>query len=190
MTTVSVRYIMEDVDAAISFYRDHLGFDVVMHPAPSFGMLALGSLRLLLSAPSGEGGGGQAMPGGRQPEPGGWNRFQLQVSGLPAEVDRLRRPVCASGTRSSTVSAATRFWPRTRPETSSSCSRRTDPRKQGRGRWRGWCSSTAREGGPGFGVLAEFGAVDYETRRTFHGILHDGEPDPANPALSVLTGRA
>jgi catechol 2,3-dioxygenase-like lactoylglutathione lyase family enzyme len=90
MTTVSVRYIVDDVDAAITFYRDQLGFDVVMHPAPSFGMLALGDLRLLLSAPSGEGGGGQAMPDGRQPEPGGWNRFQLQVSGLPAEVDRLR----------------------------------------------------------------------------------------------------
>jgi catechol 2,3-dioxygenase-like lactoylglutathione lyase family enzyme len=90
VTTVSVRYIVEDVDAAISFYRDQLGFDVVMHPAPSFGMLARGDLRLLLSAPSAVGGGGQAMPDGRQPEPGGWNRFQLQVSGLSAEVDRLR----------------------------------------------------------------------------------------------------
>src|SRR5437016_1308130 len=90
MTTVSVRYIVDDVDAAVSFYRDRLGFEVVMHPAPSFAMLARDELRLLLSAPSGQGGGGQAMPDGRRPEPGGWNRFQLQVSGLPAEVERLR----------------------------------------------------------------------------------------------------
>ena len=90
MATVSVRYIVDDVDAAISFYRDRLGFDVAMHPAPSFAMLARGDLRLLLSAPSGQGGGGQPMPDGRRPEPGGWNRFQLQVSGLAAEVERLR----------------------------------------------------------------------------------------------------
>jgi catechol 2,3-dioxygenase-like lactoylglutathione lyase family enzyme len=90
MTTVSVRYIVDDVDAAMSFYCDQLGFGVVMRPAPSFAMLSRDDLRLLLSAPSGEGGGGQAMPDGRRPEPGGWNRFQLQVSGLPVEVDRLR----------------------------------------------------------------------------------------------------
>jgi catechol 2,3-dioxygenase-like lactoylglutathione lyase family enzyme len=90
MTSVSVRYIVDDVDAAISFYRDQLGFAVVMRPAPSFAMLSRGDLRLLLSAPSGHGGGGQAMPDGRRPEPGGWNRFQLEVSGLSAEVDRLR----------------------------------------------------------------------------------------------------
>jgi catechol 2,3-dioxygenase-like lactoylglutathione lyase family enzyme len=90
MTSVSVRYIVDDVDAAISFYRDQLGFAVVMRPAPSFAMLTRGDLRLLLSAPTGQGGGGQAMPDGRRPEPGGWNRFQLEVSGLAAEVDRLR----------------------------------------------------------------------------------------------------
>jgi catechol 2,3-dioxygenase-like lactoylglutathione lyase family enzyme len=90
MTTVSVRYIVDDVDAALGFYCDQLGFGVVMRPAPGFAMLSRDDLRLLLSAPSGEGGGGQAMPDGRRPEPGGWNRFQLQVSGLPAEVDRLR----------------------------------------------------------------------------------------------------
>jgi catechol 2,3-dioxygenase-like lactoylglutathione lyase family enzyme len=90
MATVSVRYIVDDVDAAISSYRDRLGFDVVMHPAPSFAMLARDDLRLLLSAPSGQGGGGQTMPDGRRPEPGGWSRFQLQVSGLPAEVERLQ----------------------------------------------------------------------------------------------------
>jgi catechol 2,3-dioxygenase-like lactoylglutathione lyase family enzyme len=90
MSTVSVRYIVEDLDAAIGFYRDDLGFEVVMHPAPTFAMLSRGDLRLLLSVPSGQGGGGQAMPDGRRPEPGGWNRFQLEVDDLRAEVERLR----------------------------------------------------------------------------------------------------
>jgi catechol 2,3-dioxygenase-like lactoylglutathione lyase family enzyme len=90
MSTVSVRYIVDDLDAAIGFYRDDLGFEVVMHPAPTFAMLSRGDLRLLLSVPSGQGGGGQAMPDGRRPEPGGWNRFQLEVADLRAEVDRLR----------------------------------------------------------------------------------------------------
>ena len=89
MATVSVRYIVEDVDDAISFYRDTLGFAVQMHPAPTFAMLARGDLRLLLSAPSGQGGGGQVLPDGRRPEPGGWNRFSLEVDDLPAEVERL-----------------------------------------------------------------------------------------------------
>jgi catechol 2,3-dioxygenase-like lactoylglutathione lyase family enzyme len=90
MTTVSVRYIVDDVDAAISFYCDRLGFGVEMHPAPTFAMLSRGDLRLLLSAPSGEGGGGQITPDGRRPEPGGWNRISLEVASLPVEVDRLR----------------------------------------------------------------------------------------------------
>jgi catechol 2,3-dioxygenase-like lactoylglutathione lyase family enzyme len=90
MSQVSVRYIVDDLDAAIGFYRDDLGFEVVMHPAPTFAMLSRGDLRLLLSVPSGQGGGGQAMPDGRRPEPGGWNRFQLEVADLRAEVERLR----------------------------------------------------------------------------------------------------
>ena len=90
MSTVSVRYIVEDLDAAIGFYRDDLGFEIVMHPAPTFAMLSRGDLRLLLSVPSGQGGGGQVMPDGRRPEPGGWNRFQLEVDDLGSEVDRLR----------------------------------------------------------------------------------------------------
>ena len=90
MSPVSVRYIVDDLDPAIGFYRDDLGFEVVMHPAPTFAMLSRGDLRLLLSVPSGRGGGGQVMPDWRRPEPGGWNRFQLEVSDLPAEVDRLR----------------------------------------------------------------------------------------------------
>jgi catechol 2,3-dioxygenase-like lactoylglutathione lyase family enzyme len=90
MSTVTVRYIVDDVDAAIGFYTESLGFDVVMHPAPTFAMLAREDLRLLLSAPSGQAGGGQILPGGRRPAPGGWNRFQLEVGDLPQQVDRLR----------------------------------------------------------------------------------------------------
>jgi catechol 2,3-dioxygenase-like lactoylglutathione lyase family enzyme len=91
MATVTVRYIVDDVDDAIAFYVDHLGFRVVMHPAPSFAMLDRPDLRLLLSAPSGQGGGGQILPGDRRPEPGGWNRFQLLVDDLAGEVERLRQ---------------------------------------------------------------------------------------------------
>ena len=90
MATVSVRYIVDDVDAAIAFYCDHLGFTEVMHPAPTFAMLSRGDLRLVLSAPSGAGGGGQAMPDGTKPQPGGWNRFMLEVPELAAVVDALR----------------------------------------------------------------------------------------------------
>jgi catechol 2,3-dioxygenase-like lactoylglutathione lyase family enzyme len=86
----SVRYIVDDVDRAIAFYTEHLGFEVVMHPAPPFAMLARDDLRLLLSAPSGQGGGGQILAGGRRPEPGGWNRFSLPVDDLEAQVRRLR----------------------------------------------------------------------------------------------------
>jgi catechol 2,3-dioxygenase-like lactoylglutathione lyase family enzyme len=89
MTRVSVRYIVDDVDAAIGFYRDLLGFEVEMRPAPPFAMLSRGDLRLLLSAPSGRGGGGQTLSDGRRPEPGGWNRFQLEVPDLVAEFERL-----------------------------------------------------------------------------------------------------
>jgi catechol 2,3-dioxygenase-like lactoylglutathione lyase family enzyme len=87
---VSVRYFVDDVDAAIGFYAGLLGFEVVMHPAPPFAMLSRGDLRLLLSAPGGGPGGGAAMPDGRLPEPGGWNRFQIEVDDLDGEVERLR----------------------------------------------------------------------------------------------------
>jgi catechol 2,3-dioxygenase-like lactoylglutathione lyase family enzyme len=88
--TVLVRYIVDDVDAALAFYSTHLGFTVQMHPAPTFAMLARGALRLALSAPGGPGGGGQVMPDGRRPEPGGWNRISLSVEDLDAEVEVLR----------------------------------------------------------------------------------------------------
>ena len=91
MATVSVRYIVNDVDESIAFYCRHLGFREEMHPAPSFAMLSRGDLRLVLSAPGGGPGGGQAMPDGRMPEPGGWNRFSLEISDLAATVEALRR---------------------------------------------------------------------------------------------------
>jgi catechol 2,3-dioxygenase-like lactoylglutathione lyase family enzyme len=91
MAPVSVRYIVDDVDASIAFYSDLLGFEVVMHPAPMFAMLARGDLRLLLSAPSGQGGGGQVLADGQSPQPGGWTRFQLEVEDVAAEVERLKQ---------------------------------------------------------------------------------------------------
>jgi catechol 2,3-dioxygenase-like lactoylglutathione lyase family enzyme len=90
MATVSVRYIVDDVDAAIDFYCQRLGFQEVMHPAPTFAMLSRGDLRLVVSAPGGGPGGGAAMPDGTTPAPGGWNRFQLEVDDLEALVSRLR----------------------------------------------------------------------------------------------------
>ena len=90
MATVSVRYIVDDIDAAIGFYCGALGFHEDMHPASAFAMLSRGDLRLVLSARSGGPGGGQAMPDGTVPEPGGWNRFQLEVDDLEATVADLR----------------------------------------------------------------------------------------------------
>jgi catechol 2,3-dioxygenase-like lactoylglutathione lyase family enzyme len=91
MATVSVRYIVNDVDEAIAFYCQYLGFAEVMHPAPAFAMLSRGDLRLVLSAPGAGPGGGQAMPDGTLPSPGGWNRFAIEVSDLERLVDTLRR---------------------------------------------------------------------------------------------------
>jgi catechol 2,3-dioxygenase-like lactoylglutathione lyase family enzyme len=90
-TTVNVRYIVDDVDAALAFYCQHLGFEEWMHPAATFAMLTRGDLRLLLSAPGGGPGGGQAMPDGTLPTPGGWNRFAIEVADLAATVERLRQ---------------------------------------------------------------------------------------------------
>ena len=91
MATVQVRYIVNDVDAAIAFYTQHLGFTEVMHPSPLFAMLTKGDLRLVLSAPGGQNvGGGSTLPDGRQPAPGGWNRFTVEVSDLAATVQRMR----------------------------------------------------------------------------------------------------
>jgi catechol 2,3-dioxygenase-like lactoylglutathione lyase family enzyme len=90
MATVSVRYIVNDVDEAISFYCQHLGFKEEMHPAPTFAMLSRGDLRLVLSATGGGPGGGQAMPDGTLPQPGGWNRFTIEIADLDSTVEALR----------------------------------------------------------------------------------------------------
>lgn len=91
MAAVQVRYIVDDVDAAISFYCRHFKFEEVMHPAPAFAMLELGDLRLVLSKPNPSAGGGQPMPDGSQQTPGGWNRFAIQVKDLSAVVAELRK---------------------------------------------------------------------------------------------------
>ena len=91
MPTVQVRYIVNDVDAAITFYCQQLGFTEVMHPAPTFAMLSRGDLRLVLSQPGGQTlGGGSQLVDGRMPEPGGWNRFAIEISDLPETVDRAK----------------------------------------------------------------------------------------------------
>jgi catechol 2,3-dioxygenase-like lactoylglutathione lyase family enzyme len=90
MAKVQVRYIVRDIDAAIAFYTKHLGFELQMHPAPAFAMLGRGALRLVLSVANPAAGGGQPMPDGTAPEPGGWNRFAIEVDDLAARVEILR----------------------------------------------------------------------------------------------------
>jgi catechol 2,3-dioxygenase-like lactoylglutathione lyase family enzyme len=88
VTTVNVRYMVDDVDAAIGFYTTHLGFSLISSQAPAFGEVERGDLRLLLSGPTSS--AGRPMPDGRQPGPGGWNRIHFVVEDLAAEVGRLR----------------------------------------------------------------------------------------------------
>jgi predicted enzyme related to lactoylglutathione lyase len=90
MTTVTVRYIVADVETAIAFYTQYFDFEIELNPAPGFAQLSRGNLRLLLNTPSGPGGAAQPMPDGRTPEPGGWNRIQFQVDDLHSEVTTLR----------------------------------------------------------------------------------------------------
>jgi catechol 2,3-dioxygenase-like lactoylglutathione lyase family enzyme len=87
-TTVNVRYMVADVEAAVTWYTKYLGFTVISNAAPAFADVSLGSLRLLLSGPASS--AGRPMPNGTRPEPGGWNRIHLIVDDLPAEVARLR----------------------------------------------------------------------------------------------------
>ena len=89
MSKVGVRYIVDDVDAAIPFYIELLGFEVDMHPGPGFARISRGDLQLFLNRP-GAGGTGQAVPDGRLPEPGGWNRIQIEVEDLEATVAKLK----------------------------------------------------------------------------------------------------
>lgn len=88
MSTISVRYMIDDVPAAIAFYATHLGFSVALDASPAFASVSRDGVRLLLSGKTSS--GRQAMPDGRQPIPGGWNRIQIQVEDLEAEFKRLR----------------------------------------------------------------------------------------------------
>ena len=87
-STVNVRYMVDDVDAAVAFYTTHFGFTVRSNAAPAFADVVRGSLRLLLSGPKSS--AGRPMPDGRQPGPGGWNRMHFVVEDIEAEVARLR----------------------------------------------------------------------------------------------------
>lgn len=91
VATVQVRYIVDNVDTSIEFYTKQLDFKLEMHPAPAFAMLSRGGLRLVLSAPNAAGGGGQSMPDGTKPKPGGWNRFAIEILDLTERVDALRK---------------------------------------------------------------------------------------------------
>ena len=94
MSTVSVRYIVENVDRANEFYTKHLGFHLDMHPDPAFAMLSRGDLRLVLVSPvpaDHPGGGSRPLPDGTPQQPGGWNRIMLQVPDLEASVATLRQ---------------------------------------------------------------------------------------------------
>jgi len=88
MTTVNVRYMVDDVEAALAFYTTHLGFTLLSKTAPAFADVERGGLRLLLSGPTSS--AGRPMPDGRRPGPGGWNRIHLIVEDLSSEVNRLR----------------------------------------------------------------------------------------------------
>ena len=88
MSTVNVRYMVHDIDAAIAFYTTHLGFQLLTRQAPAFADVKRGDLRLLLSARTSS--AGRPLPDGRQPVPGGWNRIHLIVDDIEAEVARLR----------------------------------------------------------------------------------------------------
>ena len=88
MNTVNVRYLVDDVDAAIAFYTEHLGFSLLSNASPAFAEVARDDLRLLLSGPTSS--AGRPMPDGRQPGPGGWNRIEFVVDDIAAEVERLR----------------------------------------------------------------------------------------------------
>jgi catechol 2,3-dioxygenase-like lactoylglutathione lyase family enzyme len=90
MGKVNVRYIVDDVDRAIPFYADILGFKLDMHPAPGFASMSRGDLQLLLNRP-GAGGAGQTTPDGKSPVPGGWNRIQIEVEDLAATVEKLKK---------------------------------------------------------------------------------------------------
>jgi catechol 2,3-dioxygenase-like lactoylglutathione lyase family enzyme len=92
--SVSVRYIVNDVDSAIEFYTKMLEFKVELHPAAEFAILSRGDFRFFLTKPSGRGGGGQGMPDGAPQSPGGWNRISIEVDDLDSTVDKLKKAGC------------------------------------------------------------------------------------------------
>jgi catechol 2,3-dioxygenase-like lactoylglutathione lyase family enzyme len=89
MSTVNVRYIVDDVEAAVAFYTTHLGFRLLTSTLPAFADVTRGDLRLLLSGPTSS--AGRTLTDGRRPAPGGWNRIHLIVEDLAGEVERLRK---------------------------------------------------------------------------------------------------
>ena len=91
LNALMVRYIVHDIDAAVAFYTQHLGFRAAAQSGPYFALLARENLQLVLSPPKGPGGGSQPMPDGRRPEPGGWNRMIIRTSELEAEAKVLRQ---------------------------------------------------------------------------------------------------
>jgi catechol 2,3-dioxygenase-like lactoylglutathione lyase family enzyme len=91
MTTVRVRYMVNELDPAVEFYTKYLGFQVKQQNKPNFAIISRGNLELVLSTPFGPGGAAKPMPDGRKPEPGGWNRIIVNVDDLAAEVARLRK---------------------------------------------------------------------------------------------------
>lgn len=88
--TVSVRYIVNDIDSCVKFYTQLLGFDVVMNPPGGFALISKGNLHLLLNEP-GAGGAGQSMPDGTVPTPGGWNRIQIKTKDLESAIKELTK---------------------------------------------------------------------------------------------------
>ena len=85
---VSVRYMVDDVAAAVEFYTTKLGFTLLTNAVPAFADVQRGNLRLLLSGPASS--AGRPMGDGAQPGPGGWNRIHLLIDDIEAEVARLR----------------------------------------------------------------------------------------------------
>ena len=122
MATVSVRYIVDDVDAAIAFYTRHLGFEEVMHPAPTFAMLSRGDLRLALSAPSGAGGGGQSILTARSPSPAAGTASPSRSATSAPQSTGCERRAFTSATTLSLGLAGSRSSSSIHPATRSSCS--------------------------------------------------------------------
>jgi len=91
LNALMVRYIVNDVAAAITFYSNNLGFQVTAQSGPYFAIVSRENMQLVLSPPKGPGGGSQPMPDGRRPEPGGWNRIIVQTSNLDREVEVLKK---------------------------------------------------------------------------------------------------